>query len=58
MAMSKHSEIIQDIRDNGSENYFALRILNDHELINAYKNPKNTNDENAAIREELLDRMA
>ena len=56
--MSKHSETIKRIRENGSENYFALQILNDHELLNAFKNPANTGDENAAIREELLDRIA
>jgi hypothetical protein len=56
--MSKHSETLKSIRENGSENYVALCILNDHELLMAFKNPDNTNDENAAIREELLERMS
>jgi hypothetical protein len=53
----KHSEIINAIRTKGSENYFALATLNDHELLNAFKNPQNTGDENCAIREEILSRM-
>ena len=60
--MSKHSETIKRIRENGNMNeggnYFALQVLNDHELLNAFKNPANPGDENAANREELLDRMA
>lgn len=53
----KHSEIINAIRTKGSDNYFALATLNDHELLNAFKNPQNTGDENCAIREEILSRM-
>ncbi len=57
-SMSKHSETIQRIREKGSEKYMALRILSGHDLLMAFKNPDNTPDENAAIRQELLERMS
>ena len=55
--MASKAQTIKRIRENGSEKYMSLRVLNGHELLMAFKNPDNTPDENHAIREELLDRM-
>jgi len=52
------SDTIQSIRDNGSENYFALATLNNDELLNALQGGKHSDEEHAAILEEIRIRMA